>query len=108
MIDNIKITVAEDDIIDTYDDIAYPFFSDILDMNYDECLVTDETMLSDFSSCGLPVELSEDINTLPRLYEKWRDYIIEKINNHYNINIDSTHIYLIHLFKQIKQTQKLH
>lgn len=102
-----NFTVAEDDVIEQYNHIAQDFFKNILDMNYEDCLVTDESSLSDFSSCGMPYD-NKKYDNLGELYDAWEVFILEKINNHYNIELDNIHILLIHLFDMIKQSEIKH
>ena len=104
---HLNFTVADDDIIEEYHEIACDFFETILNMDYEECLVTDESSLSDFSSCGLP-DNDKEYNSLEELYNDWKVFILSKINNTYNIELDNPHILLIHLFEIIKQSKIKH
>jgi hypothetical protein len=54
-----KITVAPQDHVELYENTARRFFREVLDCNFDDCLITDESYLSDFSSCGMPDELAD-------------------------------------------------
>ena len=55
-----KVVFADQDRIDAYEGAAREFFRSVLDMDSDECVVTDESRLSDFSSCGLPDGLGDE------------------------------------------------
>ena len=76
-----KVVLADQDRIDAYEDTAREFFRSVLDMDYGECVVTDERRLSDFSSYGLPDGLG-DVSTYPALFEELatRGYIQEDLS----------------------------
>ena len=98
-----RISLAETCNIDDYENIARPFLKDVLHINYDECFISDESRLSDFSSCGLPDDL--DIKgTLEELYDFWDEFIIKRIESMYGIKVP-TDIYLTDLFETIRQDQ---
>jgi hypothetical protein len=40
-------------------------------MDYGECIVTDESRLSDFASCGLPEDIADATHSLTALYSAW-------------------------------------
>lgn len=104
-----KIVIADQDRIGFYDETAREFFRTILDLLFDECLVTDESMLSDFSSCGLPDEIL-DINaskSLNEIYDAWDAWILPVIREKYKIDIEKTSIYLVDLFIAIEQRAKM-
>ena len=42
------VKLAPQDRIDVIEDFAREFFAEILDFDYDECLVTDESLVTDF------------------------------------------------------------
>ena len=92
-----KIVIAPKDEIDNYEFEISDFFEKILDLDYLDCLVTDESRLSDFSSCGLPEEKAKGANTLPELYRLWDIWVIERIEKTYKLRIDKTNILLIDL-----------
>ena len=48
-----KVVLADQDRAELYYGTVREFFRKVLDMDYDECVVTDESRLGDFSSCGL-------------------------------------------------------
>lgn len=56
-----KVTFAAQDHIELYEETARRFFREVLDMDSTECLITDESYLSDFSSCGMPDTCRQDI-----------------------------------------------
>lgn len=101
---NKQITFAETSNIEDYEAIARKFLNDILDINYDECFISDESWLSDFSSCGLPEDFNSDGMSLEELYNEWDKYIVIKIKEAYGIELDmSKKVVLVELFEQIRQ-----
>lgn len=104
-----KIIVADQDRIDGYAETAREFFRTVLDMNFDECLVTDESRLTDFSSCGLPDEILDisPMKSFAQLYEAWDAWILPVIREKYKIDIEKTNIYLVDLFEAIEQRSKM-
>lgn len=102
-----KITFAEQDKINDYNEEAEDFFEKILDMKYEDCLVTDESSLSDFSSCGLPENMGKEATSLKELYSVWRGWVKEKIKDVYGISVEETNINLITLFEKIRNRKNL-
>jgi len=99
-----KITFAETSNIEDYETVARKFLKDILDLDYDECFISDESWLSDFSSCGLPEDFDSDGMSLEKLYDAWDKCIVEKIKVAYGIELDiSKKVGLVELFEQIRQ-----
>ena len=47
-----KVVIAAQERIDDFQHTAIEFFRGVLGMDYCECIVTDESRLSDFASCG--------------------------------------------------------
>ena len=56
-----KVVIAAQERIDDFECTAVEFFRAVLGMDYGECIVTDESRLSDFASCGLPEDISTTI-----------------------------------------------
>lgn len=51
-----QITIADQDYIDEHPIVATHFFQHVLDMNYEDVLITDESQLSDFTGCNFERE----------------------------------------------------
>lgn len=95
------IIVADRWQIEDYETVAEEFFRAVLDLDYAECLVTDESNLSDFSSCGMPETAAAEALTLDELYAAWDVWVIPVIYRQYGLSIDDTNILLVELFDQI-------
>jgi hypothetical protein len=101
---NKKIIFANTNNIEDYDTIARKFVKDMFDLNYDECFISDDSWLSDFSSCGMPDEFDSTNMTLDEVYTAWDQFIAEKIKAAYGIALDMTKpVVLVELFEQIRQ-----
>lgn len=97
------IELAPQDHVELYDDTARLFFRDVLDMDFDECLVTDESHLSDFSSCGMPDELADKTANLKELYAAWDVWVLGELRSRYGLDYPSTAVPLVALFRDIEQ-----
>jgi hypothetical protein len=53
-----KVEFASQDHIELYEETARRFLCEVLDMDAGECILSDESHLSDFSSCGMPDEVA--------------------------------------------------
>ena len=100
-----KIVIAEQDIIEQFDEIAARFFDVILGLTYSECLVTDDSRLSEFAFSGWSGEDWSKDEELNALYDKWDAWVIEKIATNYGVRIEKTNLTMWQLFEQIKQFQ---
>ena len=100
-----KVVLADQDRIESYDGTAREFFRAVLDMDYDECMVTDESRLSDFSSCGLPDGLGDEAKGLEELYAVWDAWVVPVICERYGLEAAdvSPTILLVELFEKIEQ-----
>ena len=98
-----RVTLADQDRIDLYEATATEFFRSVLDMDYGECLVTDESRLSDFSSCGMPDELADATTGLQELYAAWRVWVVPVIKDRYGLDDVVPSILLVDLFERIEQ-----
>lgn len=101
-----QLLIAEHDVIETLTHVAEPFFNEILGMELDDCLVTDDSTLSDFSFCGMPTapsELEHDTPDLRSLYQRWDDHVLSLIQQKYGITLESTVITLVQLFVRIDE-----
>lgn len=97
------VTIATQDRIDLYEATATEFFRSVLDMDYSECLVTDESRLSDFSSCGMPDDLADSTTGLKELYAAWRVWVVPVIKDRYGLDDVEPSILLVDLFEKIEQ-----
>jgi hypothetical protein len=100
-----KVVLADQDRIESYDGTAREFFRAVLDMDYDECMVTDESRLSDFSSCGLPDGLGDEAKGLKELYAVWDAWVVPVICERYGLEAAdvSLTILLVELFEKIEK-----
>lgn len=97
------VKLAPQDHVELYEDTARVFFRDVLDMDFDECLVTDESRLSDFSSCGMPDELADKTTSLKELYAAWDVWALAELRSRYGLDYPSTAMPLVALFRDIEQ-----
>lgn len=86
-----NIVMADTDEIECYSELSEEFLQDILDLDLDECFISDESQLADFSGCGTPDDSDVD---------DWDTYILDKIDNHYGVRVNVGD-YLITIFDQI-------
>lgn len=104
-----KIVMADTLYIGDYDDIAREFLDAMFGIDLDECLISDESALSDFSICCLP-EGYETPKGLSRqegfsnLYAAGRAETVRIVKEKYGLDVDATD-YLITVFEQIKQSR---
>jgi hypothetical protein len=105
-----KVRLAPQVRIDQLASMAQDFFRDVLDLDYDECLVTDESRLSDFSSCGLPEALADKTTSLSELYAAWKAWVVPVICTRYRLVDVAPTVLLVDLFQQIEQqrTSRVH
>ena len=103
-----KFELAPQDRIDAYERTAREFMREILDINYDECLVTDESRLSDFSGCGIPDEIGEGLTEMRALYDAWDAWVVPVICTRYGLVTSElqTTVRLVDLFEQIEQLER--
>jgi phage/plasmid-associated DNA primase len=97
-----KLVLAPQDHIELYEDTAREFFRDVLDLNYDECLVTDETHLSDFSSCGLPDDVPETEGGLKGLYAAWDKWVLAELKQRYDLDYATTAVPLLTVLHDVE------
>ena len=101
--ENKKVTFAAQDHIELYEEVARRFFREVLDMNSDECLITDESYLSDFSSCGMPDELADKTSCLKELYGVWDVWVLGELKSRFGLEYASTAMPLLVLFRNLEQ-----
>ena len=101
-----KVVFAPQDRIDGYEQVGTEFLRDVLDLEWSACLVTDESRLSDFSSTGMPEELSEPASSLEALYDAWDTWVTVQVRERYGIDLATTTLYLVDLFELIEQGRR--
>jgi uncharacterized protein YcaQ len=101
MIDK-KTTVAPQDHVELYENTARRFFREVLDTSFDDCLITDESWLSDFSSCGMPDELADTTLSLKELYAAWDVWVLNELRTRYGLEYTTTAIPLLRVFGDIE------
>ena len=98
-----KVVIAPRERIDAYERTAVEFFRAVLGMEDGECIVTDESRLSDFASCGLPEDIADATQSLEALYSAWDAWIVPVICSRYGVADISTSILLVDLFELIER-----
>ena len=98
-----KVVIAAQERIDDFKHTAIEFFRSVLGMDYCECIVTDESRLSDFASCGLPEDIADTTQNLQALYSAWDAWVVPAICSRYGLADMSTTILLVDLFEQIER-----
>lgn len=96
-----RITYAETDEIENYDEIARELLQEIFDIDYDDCFISDESALSDFATCCCPDEVG---TTLEEAYAAGKAEMKRRILARYGIDVDP-HELLITVFEQIRRQQ---
>lgn len=82
--------------IEEYEAIAADFLRNILVLNPEECFLSDESDLDDFSLMGRTLDTGE----LP-----WEGFIIGRIFERYGVELATTRINVVTLFSLIEQTR---
>jgi len=98
-----SIEICEQDHIDDYAPEAREFFCHILGKDFDACLVTDESSLSDFSFSGVPEGVIPEQGTLQECYRAWDNWVLSAISRRYGIEDIKTRIRLLALFDRIRR-----
>ena len=98
-----KVVLAPQDHIELYEDTARRFLREVLDMDADECLITDESRLSDFSTCGMPDGASEMAEGLMELSVAWDIWILGELKSRYGLTYSTTAVPLLALFRDIEE-----
>ena len=104
------VVIAAQERIDDFEPTAVEFFRAVLGMDYGECIVTDESRLSDFASCGLPEDIADTTQSLQALYSAWDAWVVPAICSRYGLEELSTTMLLVDLFEQIERQgqEKIH
>ena len=103
-----KVVIAAQERIDDFERTAIEFFRAVLGMDYGECIVTDESRLSDFASCGLPEDIADTTQNLQALYSAWDAWVVPAICSRYGLTETSTTILLVGLFEQNERQGQKH
>ena len=98
-----KVVIAAQERIDDFEHTAIEFFRVVLGLDYSECIVTDESRLSDFASCGLPDDIADGIQSLKSLYSEWDAWVVPAICSRYGLANLSTTMLLVDLLEQIER-----
>ena len=100
-----KIVMCESNEIEDYEDIAREFLATIFNVDYDECFISDESSLSDFSTCCVPDDIDDDkVSSMELLSKLGRDLMVRKINETYGLDVEP-HDYLITVFERLRQVR---
>jgi hypothetical protein len=98
-----KVVIAAQERIDDFEHTAVQFFRAVLGMDYGECIVTDESRLSDFASCGLPEDIADATQSLTALYSAWDAWVVPVICSRYGLADISMTILVVDLFDAIER-----
>lgn len=94
----------EQDLVNQYDHVAEPFFSKVLGMDFGDCIITDESELSDFTMTNLPDEAVPPQATHCEVRQIWDSYVTRRIQECFGIEVSSTVIRLVDLFQSIEES----
>ena len=97
-----EIVIAEQDVIDSMEHIAVPFFEDVLQLDYRAVLVTDESTLSDFCFSGLPEGAIPQSADYKQARSMWDRFVVDRIATCYGLALATTSIRLVELFGRIE------
>lgn len=98
-----KVEFASQNHIELYEETARRFFREVLDMSSDDSLITDESHLSDFSSCGMPEELAAETGDLKELYAAWDVWVLGELQSRYGLEYATTAVPLTTLFRDLEE-----
>jgi len=101
-----KFKLAPQERIEMYESTASEFFRAVLDLDYRECVVTDESRLMDFASCGMPDDLADETSGLAALYEAWDAWVVPIIRSRYGVGDICPAVLLVDLFEQIESARR--
>ena len=91
-----ELATCEQFQIEEYETIAADFVRNILGLNPEECWLSDESDLNDFSLIGSAFDTGE---------LSWDEYIIAKVHGDYGIELATIRINLVRLFSMIERSQ---
>lgn len=102
------LPVSSGEIIRYYHE-AKEFFNEVLDLNYDMYLISDDNKLFEYSGNGIPQSLTIDIDNpasreqkLQHLFSVWDRWVIDEIYDLYHVKILTTNITLVDLLRRIR------
>ena len=98
-----KVVFAPQDHIELYEETARRFLREVLDLDADECLLTDESYLSDFSRCGMPDEVADRAEGLMDLYAAWDIWVLGQLKSRYGLTYEKTAVPLLVLFRDLEE-----
>ena len=99
-----RIVYAPSDDVEDYEDIARDFLQKIFKINYDECFISDESSLADFSGCGMPEEYDTEDLTPEQYYALGDVVMVRTINENYGIDV-TRRDRLVDVFERIRKQQ---
>jgi hypothetical protein len=91
-----ELATCEQFQIEEYEAIAAEFVRKILGLNPEECFLSDESELDDFSLMGTTLDTGD---------MSWDEYIIARVRDEYGIELATTRINLVRLFTMIERSQ---
>lgn len=103
---------ASQALINQYHEEGVEFFYRILNADFEACLVSDDSLLSDFALLA-----TRRMNSLPlgapveTLFGAWDQYVREKVAREYAFHLATTHVPLVALFEHLRHAagpQPLH
>lgn len=99
-------------LIDQYHEEGVEFFYRILKVDFEACLVSDDSLLSDFALLGtMPVSALPLGAPAATLFGVWDQYVRERVAREYAFQLATTHVSLVALFEQLRHAavpQPLH
>lgn len=96
-LDNISVRFAEH--IDEFEDVGAQFLRTVLELEWNECALSAETRLSDFTGRAMPMELLP--STLDALCETWDQWVLERVRAVYDLRLSDTNVWLLNIFRQL-------
>lgn len=91
-----ELATCEQFQIKEYEAVAANFVRNILGLNPEECWLSDESDLDDFSLMGMALDTGE---------LSWDKYIIARVYGDYGIELATPRINLVRLFSMIQRSQ---
>lgn len=96
--------VAAQDVIEAFEVTGRRVLREVLGMSWDEVLVTDESDLSDFSTCGMPEDDFPEGANYGECCRLWNAWVIARISALYRVRLADTRIRLVELFRQVENS----
>lgn len=90
-----KIEFAEQDLIKEVETTpaCQELFHKVLGMDVNNCWISDQSSLSDFTGCGMSLDLEGD----------WDTWVIRRIEEEFKVTLPSTHLTIIQIVNLIQQ-----